>query len=406
MFYAQAVISIKTWNCAFIFHGIAFGMLPILIPLYFVDFLEGSIFDFGLMSAISTFFSILASIYAGRLPEIHERVKPYILGSFLLSSLFLFALTKTSNLYLFQILYILLGAANSIYGPSTRIFIAETYQKADWGRTFAVHNLVVGLSNTLGLAICSLAVSNIGYGTLLFICAPLVLASFLVALAVINDPPIYVERWLSRISRPIDDVESFSYWFGSTRSAGKIRLTPTVNMTLFGLGTSIFILATSSAFSSLPIFLSNTIFMAPSTIFAIYFGRSLIGSISYVFVGKLSGEGGGGSAVKVASIARAVLVLLFISVSFSPLVGPIVIVLLLSALEVSWSLYSIGSSTVIVNYATEGSMGYYDALSSVGSVVGALLSGAIPAIFGFNFLFILASALFLVGFLVFSRASS
>ncbi|MCJ7506495.1 MFS transporter [Candidatus Bathyarchaeota archaeon] len=381
-------------------------MLPILIPLYFIENLKGSILDFGSMSAIATLINILTSVYAGRLPETYRRVKPFILISFLLSSVFLFGLSRTSNIYLFQILYILLGISNSIYGPSTLIFMAETYQKADWSRLLAWHSLLVGLSNTLGLAICSLFVSSLGYGMLLSICSPLVLASFLVGLIVINDPPIYVERWMSRVSRTVDDVASFSYWLGSKRRPGEFGLKSTINMGLFGLGTLAFIMATSSAFSSLPIFLSNTIFMTPSTIFAIYFVRSFIGSISYVVIGKLMGEKGMENAVKVASIARAVLVLLFISVAFSPLLAPIITFLLLSTLEVSWSLYSIGSSTVIMDYATEGSTGYYDALSNLGNVVGALLSGAIPAIFSFNLLFILASALFLTGFFIFWKASS
>jgi hypothetical protein len=317
----------------------------------------------------------------------------------------IFALTRTSSIYLFQILYILLGVSNSIYGPSIRIFIAETYQKDDWSRAFALYNLFAGLSNTLGLAICSLSVSKLDYGTLLLICSPLVLVSSLAAFAVIKEPPIYVERLMNRLSGVADDVESVSYWLGSKRSAREFGLKSTMNMTLFGLGTSIFIMGTFSAFSSLPIYLSNTIFMAPSTIFAIYFGRSLIGSISYLVVGRLVG-GVEENAVKVASIARATLVLPFIGIAFYPSLAPVFTILLLSALEVSWSLYSIGSSTIIINGAAKGSTGYYDALNSIGNVVGTLLSGAIPAIFSFNILFILASALFLIGFLIFWKASS
>jgi predicted MFS family arabinose efflux permease len=175
-------------------------------------------------------------------------------------------------------------------------------------------------------------------------------------------------------------------------------------MALFGLGTTVFVMASSGAFSSLPIYLSSTALMTPSTIFAIYFVRSLIGSISYIIVGKIIGENGE-NAVKTASLARAILVLIFVSVAFFPLLAPIVTVILLSTLEISWSMYAIGSNTVIMDYASEGSTGFYDALGSVGNFVGVLLSGAIPAIFSFNILFILASALFLAGFLLFWKAS-
>ena len=379
-------------------------MLSTLVPLYFIDYLKGSLFDFGVMSAVATFFSILTSLYAGRLPERYGRAKPFIAISFLLSSVFLFALTHTMNIYLFQALYILVGIANSIYAPSTRTLIAETYERADWSRMFAWHSLIVGFSNTLGLAICSLFVSSVGYGTLLFLCAPLTLASFLVAIVVINDPPIYVERWLSRISRPIDDLESFSYWLGVKGDAGRFGLKPTVNMSLFGIGTLTFIMAVSSAKSSLPIFLSEVPGMIPSMIFAIFFARSFIGSISYLIVGRLIGEGDGGNAVQFASIARVVLVLLLPTIAFFPPLTPIVAVLLLSATTFSWSFYSIGNSTVITEYASEGSAGVYDALGSLGNVVGGLLSGLIPELFNFNLLFITASALYLLAFFIFRKS--
>ena len=405
-FIGLALTTNKTWNWAFIFHGIAFGMLPTFIPLYFIDCLKGSLFDFGVMSAVATLSSILTLIYAGRLPERYERSKPFIAISFLLSSVCLFALTQATNVFLFQILYILLGITNSIYPPSTRLLIAETYHKADWSRMFAWHNLVVGFSNTLGLAICSLFVSSLGYGTLLFICAPLVFTSFLLALVVVKDPPIYMERWLSRVSRPIDDVESLSYWLGSKRSAGQFSLKSTVNMGLFGLGTLIFAMASSAFGSSLPIYLSNVVFMAPSMIFAVFFGRSFIGSISYIVVSRFIGEEGGGNAVKMASITRAALVFILPSIAFLPPLAPIVAVLLLSAVNFSWSLYSVGKSVMVVDFASEGSVGIYDALGSVGSVVGGLLSGLIPAMFSFNLLFIIASTLFLIAFLIFWKSTS
>jgi len=406
MYFTLALTTDKTWNCAFIFHGIAFGILPTLIPLYFVDHLKGSLVDFGIMSAFTTIFSIFTSVYAGQLPERYRRAKPFIAISFLFSSVIIFALTQTTNVFLFQILYVLLGITNSIYPPSTRLLIAETYQRSNWESMFALHSLIVGFSNSLGLAICSLFVSNWGYKKLLFICIPLLLTSFLVALVVIKDPSLYVERWLSRISRPIEDVESLSYWLGVKGNVSRFGLKSNIKMSLFGLGTLIFVMAVSSLKSSLPVFFRDITGIEPSTIFSIYFVRSLIGSISYIVVGRLIGEGSSGDAVKFASIARAVLVLLLPSITFLPSLTPIITIILLSAMTFSWSLYYIGSSTIIIDYASEGSMGVYDALSGFGSIVGGLLSGLIPAMFSFNLLFIMASTLFSTSFLIFWKSIS
>ena len=396
----------RGWTCTFLFYGIVFGMSPTIIPLYFVDCLHGSLFDFGVMSALARFLNILTLIYAGWLPKRFGRTKPFILISFLISSVVLFALTQATDIYLFQVLYILLNISNSISVPSTRILISETSQRADWSSMFTRQSLIGGLAGTTGLAVCSLSMLSLGYGTLFFICAFLMFSSFLMALVVVKDPPLYVERWLSRVSRPIDDVESLSYMISSRRSGRRFSFKPKVNMVLFGLGTLIYTIAASSASLSLPIFLSKVTLSAPSMIFAIFTFRSLFRTLSYMVIGKWVSRLEGGNAVKVASIARGVLVLLLPSIVFLPRLAPIMAVGLLSTTAFSQSLYSIDSRVVFTDYASEGSVGVYEALGSLGSVVGGLLSGLIPAMFGFNLLFMGASALFLIAFSIVRKSIS
>jgi hypothetical protein len=55
-------------------------------------------------------------------------------------------------------------------------------------------------------------------------------------------------------------------------------------------------------------------------------------------------------------------------------------------------------------YASDGSAGIHGALRRGGSMVGGILSGLIPSLFGFNLLFILASTLFGVAFVMFWRS--
>jgi hypothetical protein len=242
----------------------------------------------------------------------------------------------------------------------------------------------------------------VGYKTLLFICAFLVLISFIVALIVIKDPSFYVERWLSRVSRPIDDVETLSYWLGSK----KYNLKPTVNMILFGLGSIVFALASSSAFSSIAVFFKDTVFMTPSVTFAVFMFRSLFGSFSYVIVERWLGSWRDGDAIKLASFTRAILVLLLLTLAFIPSLAPVIAVVVLSAVAFSWSIYSVDRSTIIMDYSPEGSIGIHGAMRRSGIVVGNLLSGFIPMMFGFNYLFIMASILFLFSFIIFWRSIS
>jgi MFS family permease len=372
------------WHFAFLFHGVAYGMLPTLSLLFFVEYLHGPLFDFGVTFAVATLVSIVTSICAGKLPERAGKVKPFIVGSFLCSSVALLACSQVRDVASFQVLFILLEASNSIHIPATRIFVAETYPRAAWSKMYARYHLIVGIAGTAGLAICSAFVSSVGYPTLLLTCAILVFASFLVACIVIEDPPFYIERWLNRVSRPIEDVEGLSYWLGSGGRTGRFTLTPTVN-------------------TPLPIFFTNVIHLAPSQTFAVFMVRSLFGAFSYVIVEKWLSERRDGDAVKLASFTRVLLVLLLIPLAVLPLV-PIMASVVLSVVAFSWSLYAVDRSTIIMAYASDGSAGIHGALRRGGSMVGGILSGLIPSLFGFNLLFILASTLFGVAFVMFWRS--
>ena len=174
-------------------------------------------------------------------------------------------------------------------------------------------------------------------------------------------------------------------------------------MVLFGAGSVVFAIATSSAFLTLPVFFTDVLNLTPSETFAVFIVRSLIGAFSYVIVERWLSEWRDGDAVKLASLTRALLVLLLIPLAMLPFL-PIMASVVLSAVAFSWSLYTVDRSTIIMAYASEGSTGIHGALRRGGSMVGGILSGLIPSLFGFNILFILASMLFAVAFMMFWRS--
>lgn len=271
---------------------------------------------------------------------------------------------------------------------------------------FTRHSLIGGLAGSTGLAVCSLLMLRLDCGTLFFICAFMMALAFIMALVVVTDPPLYVERWLSRVNKPIDDVVILSYMLNSGLMSRRFSIKPKMNIVLFGLGTLSYTIAASSAPLSLPIFLSEVTLSAPSIIFAIFMFRSLFRTFSYMIIDKWVNRLDIGNGVKVASITRGVLVLLLPSIAFLPRLAPIVAVVLLSTTAFSQSLYSIDSRIMFTDYASGGAVGGYEALSTLGSVLGVLLSSLIPAIFGFNLLFIGASVLFLIAFTIFRNSIS
>lgn len=398
----------SAWHYAYFPYSVAFSILSILIPLYLIDSLGGSLLDLGLLTSATALFGIPASIFFGRLPDRFGRTKPLILASFLSTSLLIFLLSEAKDILTFQILYISTTITDSLHTPSTNVLIAESYHKESWGRTFARYNFVVGIASALGLAISSVFITSIGYRTMLWICGPLVLASFIIALLFVEEPPIYVERWISRLERPIDEVTSLAYQLdvqrylpGETRATPRLEKSP--RMVYVGLGFMTFSLAATCTFTSLPIYLTRRASIQPSTVFTIFLIRSIIGTFCYIIAGKWISLHNGEAAVKAATGMRILLALSLPTIAFAPTLSPLVATIILSSFASSWSLFSVGRSTVIAEYASDGSLGSYEALDKLGNMVGGLLGGLIPAIYGFDTLFVVCSALFASAFLLFIR---
>jgi predicted MFS family arabinose efflux permease len=388
------------WYVAFFPSGVAFGMLSVLVPLYLVQELGGSLFDLGVMASASTLVLMPASIYIGKLPDSYGRSKPFILASYMMVGIVLFLMSITRSVIGFQILYVLMNLANYLTGPSTSILIAESYERSSWGRTMAKRNFTDGLAQAIGLGICTITVGPLGYGKLLSITSYLVFASLLIALLVIRDPPIHIERFLGRIENPVEDLETLSFNVtsrgGISKSRhGSLRLGETPKMSLFGIGMTLFAFAASNAFTSFPIYLTSRAGFTSSMVFGIFFIRSLVGTFSYLAVSSLVTRGGG-LAVKAATTARVVLILSLAVIPILPTPYSILLALvLLSSVSFSWSLYALGTEVVTVQYAGSGGLGVYDAMANLGSSAGGFLGCAMPAIIGFEPLFIASSLLFL-----------
>jgi len=372
--------------------------LGALIPLYLVDELRGSLIDLGLMSSISTMTVIPASIYLGRLPDRYGRSKPFILGAFLGVSLILFCMPTVTSVTIFQILYVLMSLVNYVVGPSTSVLIAESFERSRWGTAVARQSFVEGMAQATGLAVCSFMINRFGYVTLLRLAGPLVFSAFVLGFLTIRDPPMHVERLLSRFERPVDNIETLSFHLTSSGISPtrreKLQLGREPSMAFLGLSMIIFSFAANNAFTSLSIYLRERVMLPTSTIFTILLIRSLFGTASYLIVGRIVGSSGGGAA-RLAVAMRIILVLLLPMVAALPqpfsLVG---IVAVLSAIAFSFSIYAVGMEIVKVAYAAPGSLGVYDALSSLGGATGSFSGGLIPTLFGFEMLYLISAGFF------------
>jgi predicted MFS family arabinose efflux permease len=235
------------------------------------------------------------------------------------------------------------------------------------------------------------------------------LVSFLIAFIYLRDSPLYIERSFDRFENVIGRMEDFSSHLTdeglvTPDLGGKWRFSRSANMKMFALGRAVFAFASSNAFTTLSIFLLTRVGFTSSLIFIVFLVRSVFGALSFLFIDRIFGSSGG-VGVKVGTLLRVVLILM---IPFS-LVLPmpyslIFMAITLSLVAVSWSIYSVGAGLVTILYAQPGSLGFYDALASVGGAFGSFSGGLIPTMFGFETLFFFSGVLFLVSLILFYLA--
>jgi len=371
-----------------------------------VQSLGASLIDVGTMTFAASALLIPASFILGSLPDRHKASKPFILASFLGVSIILYLLTMTSSIIFFQLLYIVLELVSYIKGPSTSILIAESYDRSSRGKAISRQGLIEGIGAVIGLGLCMALVNTLGYRVLLSFCSPLVFLSFVFALLTLREPPLYLERNFDRMDRIFGNLDDLSYQLNSDGTIapsldGKWRFGKGANMKLFGLGRILFAFAASNAFTTLSLFLLTRVKFSSSEIFTVYQFRSIVGTLSYLFIGKIAGNEGSGP-VLLGTLMRIILVSSFplILVIPSPL-NIILTAVILSLVSTSWSIFSVGAEMVTVIYAAPGSLGLFDALASFGGALGNYSGGYIPTVYGFETLFMFSAALFAIAFVLF-----
>ena len=358
------------------------------------------------MSSAAVIILIPASMYLGKFPDRYQQSKPFILVSYLATGIILFLMSTTRSVFLFQVFFVLMNLTNYIAGPATSILIAESYERSSWGKAMGRQRFVEGFAQATGLGICTFTANTLGYSSLLSVTPYLVFVSFLMALVAIRDPPFYIERFLSRLETPTADVESLSFQFNSRGGISKSRfssshLGETPKMGFFGIGMILFAFAASNAFTSLPIFLTQKAGFSASLVFGVFFAKSLAETFSHLFNSRFVTKSGG-MAIRGAAMIRIILVLSLSLIPILAMPGSVLLsYIILPMVAYSWSLYSLGTDVITVQYAGSGGLGLFDAVASIGSSMGGFLGGALPFIIGFEPLFIVSSFVFGAALLAF-----
>ena len=399
------------WLLGFIFHEMTCGLLSVFLPLYVIYTLGGGLIDVGLMMALASFIAIPSSYFWGYLCDKTGRYKIYILFSFFSLAFLFFLLTLTETILVFILLYALVGVFHVAHEPPKNVLIAESRSRPEWERGFASYEALTGLGWLLGLLL-GFVLSSYGFlnVSMLFLCSFLNLVALVTSTVLVRDPVLIFERRLVNIERSIGFVcQGCSLAYQASGGIDAADLTEESltgdNFSVFCLGLVFFFLASSILFTPLPVFFSQKLSLSSNIVFAIFFLNSLGNLSGYILAGARSGHVEERALVKKTAILRGLLCLLLSFTIFSPSIYTLLLSgVVLIFIGIAYGVFHVSTISLSMELIPEGRAGLYNALIGLGAAVGCFVGSFLADCFGFVFLFVTSSLLFVLSFVAFKRS--
>jgi MFS family permease len=154
---------------------------------------------------------------------------------------------------------------------------------------------------------------------------------------------------------------------------------------------------------ALPIYLNQYVGLSSAQVFAVYLASSFVSLIFYVYSGKLVDRFGGRRVQGIAFILRTLIFPLFFLVTMTNLnVNTLFLLMcLLNGLSgMCWALLIVAGDSLVAGMSLRQfrsqSMGLYNSVRGIATIVGSLLGGIVAQYFGYLSLFLVSSTFVLV----------
>jgi MFS family permease len=380
----------------------AFGLLSIFIPLYVVRTLGGSLVELGIMVAAALLFSIPASFFWGYICDKTRRYKVYILLAFASATIIIYVFTLTTSILLFIILYVTMSMLHVAHEAPKNVLITEHYSRDQWEKSFASYQRLTEIGWFLGLLLGLIATTlSLSTQYTLILCSGLNLAAFALSIFLIADPLLIFERRLVSIEKKID----YAYRGINVASQLLDGYSPTDKLKkerflAFGLAILFFSLASNVFFTPLPIFFAQKLALPTNTIFMIYMLNSVGAIVGYSIIKRRSMFTDSKKQIRRIMLLRSALIFLLaavIQIAFSPTLFAALVMVLLN---IAYAVYYILMISLAMELIPQGKTGIFDVLTGLGAASGSFLGPFLAQTLGFLPQFLIASAIFLVAFVI------
>jgi predicted MFS family arabinose efflux permease len=262
---------------------------------------------------------------------------------------------------------------------------------------------LTGLGETTGMGIGAITVSSLGYGQLFSLCGLLCCSSAAALVILAREPGFMIQRRLVALEHSTSTIVALSDIVAShhSRSSGRAKtILRQLNRSTkyLVMGIACFSLAGSALFSPLPAFFLR--FFSSGSVFLLFFGGSLAGTLCYPVVGRLTQSAG--KSLLLASSMRMVVIPFLLFSATGTLSGLVASVVVLAMLDGFWSLFDISSTYAFLEAAKVGQAGFYGAILGLGTAGGGALGGYVSMQFGFATLLLVCTAVCAVALVAFA----
>ncbi len=408
---------IPVWYGAFAVINVALGAFSQLLPLY-AYFLGAKAAQVGLLSAVGSATTIVASLFWGKLADVSPRRRPLVLlGFFGLAAGYalIAALAQVRAL-------ILLNAAVTFVwmaaGTASTLLVLAEFSRSHWERELSRFNALSGVGWTAGLLLGALWTTVLtrfvgeGWGlrSLGLAAGLIALAAGLLGLRSLPEPGGAVKGSLVQ-----DLTSAMGNFIAEIRRYGPLSILGALNplqllrffqgRTAFGpelalcyYGEFLSFVAFSLVFAPFPVFLRQILRWPNELVFTLYVAHHAVSVFAFRWARKAIERWGHRPALALSIFVRVGIFVGFAAVGTG---APTWLLPLFFALAgLSWSFFQLSTTALVSRLSPEGmrgqALGIYNAVSGLGNVVGASIGGYLADGFGFFAPFLSAAALLFI----------
>lgn len=412
----ESTIKKDRWFLAYLPVNSANGLIGPLAPLFITEILLGGVLEYSIFAISSSIATIIGLFLWGWLSDRLKKRKIFVVFGFISLGITSILFGISPNIEFFLGISFLSGFFGSAASPIASVLIMELSERKDWASKISKFSLYASLGQIIGVLLAAslssifFTVNSLRY--LYYIASFLYIVSGIVALLIIPEPRTKIDR--NRVELRSFRVFERIRYFPSHVIHWNFRLTNIDrNLRITLLSFMVMMMGFQLYFVAFPILLKD-IGVNNSVFFIIYLGNYIFSAITFTFSGQIANKIGHKRITILAVTTRLFIfpstILFIILLNHQKALLFDSLLLIYSLLGAMWSFISVGTATLSSNLSKPEQRGIvsgtYNAVQSIGVIVGSSLAGIIVLKYGFYIDFIFADIIVLLGLLSFLKVKS